>query len=86
MWIDEGVLYKLNDKVREYPVILVKDYVVVYGTPDKWIEAMNLKEKQVLFRVEFEGLGGVELGIKKVELYPNEIGFAILNYWLGDLV
>ena len=84
-WFDDGVLYKLNERVRKGKVVVVKDYVVVYGVPDKWIEAMNLKEKEVLFRVEFESLGGIELGIEKVVVYPDRLGFGVLNSWLGEM-
>lgn len=84
-WVDVGIVYKLNEVIRERRVVIVKDYIVVYGIPDEWVEVMNLKEKKVVFRVDFEPIGGIDLGISKVEFYPDEVGFNIFNFWLSGL-
>lgn len=84
-WFDSQVLFDLNEKLRESPVIVVRDYVVVYGVPYEWIEAMNLKDREVIMRVEFVSYNDIELGIGRVELYPEVNGFGVLNYWLAGI-
>lgn len=85
-WIDLDVLYELNNYIRKHKVTVIKDYTVLYGVEDDFIEVLNLKSGEVAFRAEFEPVGGIELLVKKVEIYPDVIGFGAFNHWLGEFI
>jgi len=82
MWLKTYVMYDLNNEIRKKKVIKIKDYIVLYGVSDDWIEAMNLRDKTLLLRVEFEPVDGIEMCIKNITVFPINDGWDTLNEWL----